>query len=65
MQTKWSKYQEQYVAEYGLASPGKNWGYCSKECDDDEENLIPRTEFSGIGVLTMLSSEKCKDLVKV
>ena len=46
-----------------IASPGKNWGYCSDECVDVKDPFTYNVAYSGLGLMAYLPQEKCAELL--
>ena len=46
-----------------IASPGKNWGYCSDECANVNDPFTYNVAYSGLGLMTYLPQEKCEELL--
>ena len=48
-----------------IASPGKNWGFCSEECTIVNEEFKYNPSYTGLGLIVYLSSEECLNYLGV
>ena len=48
-----------------IASPGKNWGFCSEECTLMNEEFKYSPSYTGLGLIVYLSSEECLNFLGV
>ena len=48
-----------------IASPGKNWGFCSDECSYINEEFKYNIAYAGLGLMVYLSAEKCQEYLGV
>ena len=48
-----------------IASPGKNWGFCSDECQYVHEPYHHDVAYSGLGLMVYLSDDDCKKYLGV
>ena len=46
-----------------IASPGKNWGFCSDECANVKDPFTYNVAYSGLGLMTYLPPGKCEELL--
>jgi hypothetical protein len=56
---------ERFEKEMGLAEPGKNWGFCSDECEYVNKTFKYDVKFTGIGKISYLPEKKCQQLLGV
>lgn len=56
---------ERFEAEMAIASPGKNWGFCSDECSYVNDEFKYNMAYTGIGLMVYLSEEKCQKYLGV
>ena len=56
---------QRFQAEMAIASPGKNWGFCSDECTIMNEEFKYNPSYTGMGLIVYLSSEECLNLLGV
>ena len=49
----------------GIASPGKNWGFCSDECSYVNDEFKYNVAYTGLGLMVYLSEEKCQKYLGV
>jgi hypothetical protein len=57
--------KERYEAEMAIASVGKNWGFCSDECINVNEEFKYTPKFTGLGLMAYLDDQKCTELLGV
>ena len=57
--------KDRYIREMGVAEPGKNWGFCSDECEELDKPLSYSVKFTGIGLISYLPEKKCQELLGV
>ena len=56
---------QRYYAEMAIASPGKNWGFCSDECSYINEEFKYNIAYAGLGLMVYLPAEKCQEYLGV
>jgi hypothetical protein len=56
---------DRYEKEMGLAEAGKNWGFCSDECQDVDKVVSYSVKFTGMGLISYLPEKKCQELLGV
>ena len=63
----WTPFQNpkhpRFYKEMAIASPGKNWGFCSDECKDMNDPYKYTVAFTGLGLMAYLPDERCEDLL--
>ena len=48
-----------------MAEAGKNWGFCSDECQYVQHSFSYSPKYTGLALISYLDEEKCEKLLKV
>jgi len=48
-----------------VARPGKNWGFCSDECEQVDKTFRYDVKFTGMGLINYLPEKRCQELLGV